>query len=356
MKVIRLTQESSLYLEKFLDFPKKIYSKKELTNNRREEESLLKGKHILSEKFNVEGFLAINQEGEPLARAIVTIYPNQEEAYVGLFESVPKKEAAEFLFLHIDEYVKEKGREKIIGPVDASFWIKYRLKVNRFETPYTGEPYNKNYYSEMFESAGYRTIKKYVSNNYSIIPKSHKNPLLQRRLRETLKKGYQIKSPEKNEFKKVLDEIYPLLIELYKSFPIFTEIDKREFVENFLKLEPLLDFSMVKMAYLNKKLVGFLVVVPNYGDILCGKMTAIKTLKFLRRRKRAKEYVILYLGADREHLGLGGSLVQMIKDNLAKRGAKSVGALIQEGKISATYFDELICGTYEYVLLEKDLR
>ena len=44
------------------------------------------------------------------------------------------------------EYAKEHKFRKIIGPVDASFWLKYRLKINKFERPYTGEPYNKDYY------------------------------------------------------------------------------------------------------------------------------------------------------------------------------------------------------------------
>ncbi len=356
MRVVKLRKEEPYLLKKFLDLPQKIYSPKELTNNRGEEESILTGKHILSSKFSVEGFLVLDSKDNPLSRAIVSIYPNSEHVYIGFFESVQNEKAAQILFEHVEEYVKGKGISKIIGPVDGSFWIKYRLKVNRFHIPYTGEPYNKGYYLEMFQKAGYKVSKKYISNNYMVIPKEHKNPLLERRLRETLKKGYEIKSPEKGEFKKILEETYPLLIELYSTFPIFAEISQDEFVENFAKLMPILDFSMIKMAYYEGKLVGFVVVLPNYGHILSGKMTLIKALNILKFRKKAKEYVILYLGADSKHLGLGGALVQVIKDKLAQRSARSIGALIQEGKVSATYFDELICGTYEYVLLEKDLK
>ena len=45
------------------------------------------------------------------------------------------------------KFAKEKWYKKIVGPVDASFWNKYRLKINLFDKrPYTGEPYNLKYY------------------------------------------------------------------------------------------------------------------------------------------------------------------------------------------------------------------
>ena len=76
---------------------------------------------------------------------------------------------AKFLFNIADNFVISKGYKKIIGPVDASFWNKYRLKINYFENkPYTSEPYNKEYYLKLFQDNGYEIIEHYISNKYNM--------------------------------------------------------------------------------------------------------------------------------------------------------------------------------------------
>ena len=51
----------------------------------------------------------------------------------------------------IEKFAKENKYKRIVGPVDASFWLKYRMKINMFyKPPYTGEPYNKDYYYKLY--------------------------------------------------------------------------------------------------------------------------------------------------------------------------------------------------------------
>ncbi len=355
MKVIRFRGEEKYWSEKFLDLPAEIYKKEELTNNKKEEIELLRGNHCLSKGFEIQAFLVVDEEDKPLSRCVVTIYPKKEELFLGLFESLEIREAARLLFLTVDNYCKEIGRNKIIGPVDGSFWIKYRLKIDNFGKPYTGEPYNKEYYYFMFQDAGYKVFEEYISNKYMAIPKGHHNPILKRRLRESERKGYEIRSPKKEEFSKVLDEIGDLILELYKEFPIFSDIKKSDFIKMFSKLKPVLDFSMIKLAYFKGDLVAFSITIPNYGGVINGKLNLLKILKLMKIRKKAKEYVLLYLGAKEGHLGLGAALVQKTSDELEKRGAKSIGALIQKNKVTETYFNEIIEKKEKYVLLEKRL-
>ena len=43
-------------------------------------------------------------------------------------------------------------------------------------------------------------------------------------------------------------------------------------------------------------------------------------LKILRLRKKPKKYVMLYMGVDRNHTGLGKAIVQSIVDELIHNG------------------------------------
>ena len=60
----------------------------------------------------------------------------------GLFISYPADDsaAAKLLFDTAAHVAEENSAEEMIGPVDCSFWLRYRLKTNRFGSPYTGEP------------------------------------------------------------------------------------------------------------------------------------------------------------------------------------------------------------------------
>ncbi len=356
MRVIRFAGGEKVWTKKFLDLPQKVYSEEELTNRREEEASLLKGSHCLSNYFRVQAFLVLDHEDEPLGRCIVTTYPQKKEAFVGLFESLELGEVAKVLFGEVDDYCREIGKTAVIGPVDGSFWIKYRLKIDNFGVPYTGEPYNKGCYLSMFQDAGYEICEEYISNKYMAIPKNHRNPILKRRLSESLRKGYEIRNLKKGEFSRSLEEIGELIMELYKDFPIFTEIEKASFIQMFSRLKPILDFSMIKLAYFKGELVAFSITVPNYSNLINGKISPIKVLKILLRKRKAKEYVLLYLGAKPKHLGLGAALVQKTSDELEKRRAKSIGALIQKDKVTETYFAEIIQRKMKYVLLKKDLK
>ena len=86
------------------------------------------------------------------------------------------------------------------------------------------------------------------------------------------------------------------------------------------------------------------------GDLSLRDLPAI-----LRIRRNCKEYVILYIGVDRKHLGLGGAFAQTIRQIGQNKGAGSIAALIHEGNGSGVFFRELTTHTARYVLLEKAL-
>ncbi|MGN0689550.1 MAG: hypothetical protein ACI4KH_03915 [Oscillospiraceae bacterium] len=340
----------------FLKLPSMLYEKKRCVQKISEEEALLKGTHTLSGYFSFTGFVCF-KDGVLSARCAVTLYPEKDFAYIGFFECTDDEDVAFALIKSAEEFAKKNGRKKLIGPVDASFWISYRMKADRFDKlPYLSEPYCKEYYPRLWEKCGFAVSERYISNIYEKFSSDEKNiKKYINRYNAFLKKGYKIISPKKSQWDKVIKEVYALIIKLYSDFPVFSYITEEEFCTLFSSFKLILDFSMVKIAYFNGEAVGFFIGAPDYKNRLYNKIGFAELLFLLKNRTKCDNYIMLYVGVDDKHKGLGTAMTQAVFDNMRKKQATAVGAFIKEGKVTARYVGEKISGQYHYLLFEKEI-
>lgn len=343
------------YVEAFLSLPNKLYKENENMEDRSTTKKILLGRHPLSEYFKVYKFL-IYKAKELSGRFILTQYPKDDTLYLGFFECVDNKEVADYLFYNVEHFAKLHGFKKIVGPVDASFWVKYRLKINKFDKPYTGEPYNKDYYYDMFLSHGYSVAEHYTSNIFPVVDRQYKNDKLKDRLNRINEQGYVIKSPQKQDFNKVMDEVYDMIIDLYKDFPVFKKIRRETFMQLFNNYKYILDYRMVKMAYYNGESVGFFISTPDYSNVVYHLDGLSSVVNANRIKNNPPRYIMLYLGAKKKHPGVGAALSEVMLEELQRLQVPSIGALMKDGKMTQNFAKDLAEGCYEYVLLEKEIE
>lgn len=355
MKCIKFEQEDQ-YVNDFIGLYYKLYNKKNNMQNDTEIRQLLLGQHVLSKYFHLDKF-CIYAENEIVARFIITTYPEDDIAYLGFFECIDDTETARFLFEKAEQFVMNKHYKRIIGPVDASFWIRYRLKTNLFDKlPYTGEPYNREYYLNLFLDNGYEISEHYTSSIYKHIEEEWHDKKCEDRYQLFINQGYKISNPTIKDWDKTVEELYYMITSLYRDFPTFKDVALEDFRKYFESYKLIINFDMVKMAYYNEKAVGFFISIPNYHNIVYHTKKLLNILKILHIRKRPKEYVMLYMGVYQEHRGLGKAIVQSIIEELRKSRLPSIGALQRDGKITQNYVNELIEERYEYVLLGKEMN
>ena len=353
MKLVEFNAEEN-YIEDFLSLPKKLYTKLDNMEDSNTMKDILTNNHPLSNDFKLNKYL-VYKDDEVVARFIITEYNDDNKVcYIGFFECINDKKVAKFLFDEAHKIAKEKKYKKIVGPVDASFWIKYRLKINKFERPYTGEPYNKDYYLKLFTDNKYKICDHYTSQSYDIVDDSYFNDKFTEHYNEFKKLGYEIIKPKPEDFDKCMSEVYDLITKLYSDFPIFKNLKKESFLEIYKSYKKIINMNMVRMAYFKGQAVGFYISVPNYNNIVY-HLNPINILKILHQRKHPKSYVMLYMGVDSNHRGLGKALVYSIVEELKKNNLPSIGALAHDGKISQNYAKEKINSRYEYVLLERSI-
>ena len=351
MNCVEFTNEKR-YIRDFIRLSQTLYSSKENTENPTTIRQLLTDKHPLSGYFKLHKFL-IYEDKHPLARFAITTYPKDDNAYLGFFECINDPNVAKKVFAQVDEFAKQNHYQTIVGPVDASFWIKYRLKINKFDrTPYTGEPYNKNYYFKLFKDNGYQVSDHYTSNYYQLPQYEYINHWYESIYHKYIDRGYEILDLQMDEYAESLAEVYGLLMDLYSDFPIFKSIAKEDFLANFMNYKSVINPSMVKLGYYNGEMVGFLISFPNLSN-LAYHLNPVNLARILYIRNHAKEYVSLYMGVNHEHRGFGRALVYALIQELNQNHASNISALMHDGKVTQKYAKERIDETYEYVLMAK---
>ncbi len=356
---------------RFLHLPKELFGKtlhiQEASGNGKSiripsfcdpklERSILEGTHVLSNEFTVMPFVVIDVDTETtVSRALVTLYADDDLSYVGFFESINKEEPVKLLMEKIAAFSKEKGKKALAGPLDASFWIKYRFKLNHFEKTYTGEPLNPPYYPELWEKAGFIISDHYYSNLVRIPTKEDSNEKCVKRLAYIKKKGYEITHPDNASFEKELLAIYDSLIRLFSTFPGYHFINQEQFLALFSSLKYVLDYYYVELAKKDGELKGFMISIPNYDGYTNGRLTLPKILHILKVKKRPKEYITLYMGVEPDSVGLGGAFAEILRQKMEKDQVRSVAALIHDGKETGHYYEELHDGKVEYAFYKKEL-
>ena len=352
MNCIKADNEKTI--NDFLKLPKMLYSSSDNMESPDSVRQLLKGEHPLSEYFGLDAYV-IYKDRKPAGRFAITTYPDDGTAYLGFLECINDKDTAKYLFENAESIAREKKCSSITGPVDASFWLKYRLKINNFDrAPYTGEPYNKDYYYDLFLANGYTVKEHYTSSLYRAIGEDYVNEKYETRYRQFLEQGYRIESPKPEDYEKILEDVYRLITELYSDFPVFKDLSWEAFRSMFMSYRSIMNMSMTKIAYYNDTVVGFYISLPDYGNKVY-HLNPVNILKVLHTKKHPERYVMLYMGVDAQHRGLGKAIVYSIMKELEQNGLPSIGALARDGKVTQTYAAEDIRSVYEYVLLEHPL-
>ena len=156
--------KSEKHKRMFLDFPSRVYLDGDCPQNIEMEKQILNRKHVISSDIEIFPYIVLDETNGVVCRCLMTYYKDDPVAYLGFFESFNNATAVKHMFFEVERKAFKDGKTKILGPIDASIYINYSFKVDRFDKTYTGEPYNKKYYADLWKQAGYEICDKYVSN------------------------------------------------------------------------------------------------------------------------------------------------------------------------------------------------
>ena len=328
----------------FLEFPKNLYSDKEYTQDYETEKAIIEGRHSLNHDFEVHFFIAFNKNREPLARAMLTFYHNDPNAYLGFFDCINNTSVGVMFLKHLKQYSNNKLCRRLVGPYNCSWWISKGLKVEDFGKPFYMEPYNMPYYQQMFQSAGFQPIKKYSTYSYN---KTVKDPKYQGKtipIETFVSQGLKIINFEEKNYESQISQALKLLLNVPVNDPFYKRINEKEFYDLNPKLKETMSYKYSKLFYNNQnQLIGFYIAMPDYSNYL----TQEYIVKTNMVKSMQSVLSIPYFAANPNVNGLEASIKDYIRREIGQKVRFDIYGLSED---NLYYYKDTIAKKYNYLL------
>jgi len=346
---IEITQACSRSdLNAFIKFPWRIYANDPvwvppLILERKQ--FLNRKKHPFYEHGDAALFLA-RRSGEIVGRIMASDDPKcnalhqSNLGFFGMFESIDDQQVANALLAAAADWLRQLGRDEIIGPIDYSIFDLCGVLIEGFQfPPMLLTAHNPPYYRGLIEGCGFEKEIDLYAWWFSNPTEAAKRL---RRLAGALEKRREITVRQGNlrdlagESRKLL-QIYDQAWQSNWGFVQFTE---REFEFMTNELKPILVPELVWLAEAKGEPVGFILCVPDINVALRrinGRLTTfglpIGLAKLLYYKGRIKTVRLVALGVVpkyRRH-GIAEMLVlRIIEEAMIKRGFIGEASLILE--------------------------
>ena len=199
-------------------------------------------------------------------------YNGRKTSYIGnvnIHEKYRKNE--DKLFNKVFEELKKRGIKTIIGPLNGTTWNTYRYVTDkRNYPPFLMEPFNEDYYVELFEKIGFKALAYYISTimeNMNPVQRGHLSKKIEKLKKFDYYKDITVKSAENEDLMAVLNKVYDLTIEAFKNNFLYSELDREIFLKMYMSYEDKIVKKFFKILYLKDELIGYVFGIPDYAEL-----------------------------------------------------------------------------------------
>ncbi len=279
---------------------------------------LNKKKNPFFKHAEAEYFLAY-QDGEVVGRiAAITNqmhndFHQDNIGFFGFLEGINDTNIFEALLDTAKDWLRDKGKDAMIGPMNPSTNDEIGFLIEGFDTPpFFMMTHNPPYYKEIMEKLKYEKAKDvyayYIHKDTIVIS----DKLL--RVTEAIRKKFNVKLRAVNlkDFDAELERIRYVYNNAWAKNWGFVPMTPEEFdfiADDFRKI---IDPRLVLIAEIEGKPVGFSLALPDYNKVFAkiknGRLFPTGWITFLRERKKIKSLRVITLGVVQElqHSGIGG--------------------------------------------------
>ena len=283
------------------------------------------------DECDAEYFLAYDDNGKVVGRISAFIQHSsnkktgEKRARFGRFDAIDSQEVANALFDTAVKWSKERGMEKICGPLGFSDLEREGLLIEGFDVIQTfEEQYNYDYYQKLVENYGFRKEVDWLEYQIRNNPKYYEK--IQKTVSYILQKNkFQIL--EVKNVKQLIalyaDQIFDLIDLSYRSLYGTVDLSKKIRKEIIKQFRFLFDMRFINCVLdKNGKMIAFSVVFPNIGEAMqiAGGHLTLRTLwKLTKILKNPKviDMGLIAVHPDYQNKGINAIYVKMMSDWLA---------------------------------------
>jgi len=297
-------------LTAFIDFPHQLFEGDsnyvpELHIAQRD--LLTPGKHPFHEHAEVRLFLAY-KDGEIKGR-IAAIYnlnhnkfKNRKDGFFGFFDVVNDQDITNLLLQEVQQWLKAKGADTVIGPVNPSTNEPCGLLIGGFDSPPVAMmTYNKPYYLSLLEAGGFHKNVDLLAYDLPTTQVDKRTVQLKDTLLRRLKNnGITIRNINLKNFKSEAEKMQEVYNNAWAENTGFVPMTDKEFKYLAKDLKMILDKDFCQLAEHNGKVVGFALAIPDINQVLIkikrGRLLPFGIFKLLLGLKKINYVRVLALG------------------------------------------------------------
>jgi len=227
-------------------------------------------------------------------------FHRESVGFFGFFESIYDLEVARCLLDQVKGYLRGKGLNTVMGPVNPSTNYECGLLIEGFDSPpFFMMPYNPPYYQRLFEGCGLQKAKDLFAN---FIVSDGSIPERISKISDRLKRkspGLTVRPINLKRIEEEVGKIKEVYNEAWSNNWGFIPMTDEEMDLMVKKLKPLTVPDLALFAELGRETVGFALALPNYNlalKRLNGKMGLLGLLKFLYYVRKIDEVRVMILG------------------------------------------------------------
>lgn len=339
----------------FIKFPWRIYAKDPawvppLIMERKD--FLDRKKHPFYRHGDAELFLA-RRGGEIVGRIMASDDPNYNALHetnvgcFGLFECVNDVDVASALFRAAENWLRERGRSEIMGPIDYSTNYVCGLLINGFEHPPTLlTAHNPPYYASLNEACGFAKIKDWYAWWFAEFPEPAER-LHKIAAARAGKRKVKIREVNLRDIKGEAERLRTIYNQAWEKNWGFVPFTEAEFDHMAREMKPLIEPEGLLIAETETEPVAFIIAVPDINFALKkinGRLfpTGLIKLLYYKRKIRTARLVALGVIEKYRRTGIAEALVLKIMDEAVKRGFTGELSMTLEDNVMVNRFIEAV--------------
>lgn len=289
------------------------------------------------------------------------------EGQFGFFDCIDDQEVANKLFDAASDWVKRKGGNKIVGPINLSTNETCGLLVEGYDIPPVAMmPYNYPYYSHLIREYGFVKHVDLVAYSIKTEAANMRSVLLLEKLEERLKRsGITIREINLKNFKEEASNIRKVYNAAWDKNLGFVPMTDEEFAWVAKDLKMIVDARFCLIAEKDNQIIGFSVGIPNINEILIkikrGRLLPTGIFKLLFGKKKIKTLRVLMLGVLEGYrkLGIEACLYGRIIKNAREIGIEGAECswMLEDNYMMNNAIEQINGELYKrYRLFEKEIQ
>jgi len=305
-------------------------------------EFLNREKNPYFEHAEVEYFIA-ERDGEAVGRISVQVdrrwdeFQGGNDAMFGFFESADDPEVTAALLGAASDWAKEKGRARLLGPMDFTTNDEIGILIEGYERrPMILEPWHPPYYRERIEAEGLSKAMDVLmwELQFGDLKEGERfDPAIHAAAEKALRdEGIVIRNMSKRDMANEVRRFMDVYNEAWGDNWGFVPITDAEVEFQAKNLKQVIDEDWAYMAEKDGEVVGAALTLPDINQVLAklnGRLLPTGWLKFLLGKGKIDQLRVLALGVKHEyrHSGVAAGLYLKHLETAARPGTIEGGEM-----------------------------